>query len=240
MLAQLGRRLGGILFGGSCFLCRGAAAQMLCAPCDASLPRLGSARCPRCALASPNGALCGGCLVRPPSFDATVAALSYRFPADALVTTLKFGGELSLAPLLGGLLAQRLAAGFDEAVDCIAPVPLSAQRLAARGFNQALEIARAARGTARAPIELDAIRRVRDTPAQLGLPVEERRRNLRGAFECPRLLGGLRVAVVDDVMTSGATLEEVAATLKRAGAARVVNWVVARTPPPGPHTSAAN
>lgn len=230
MLAQFSRRLGGLLFGGSCFLCRGGAAQMLCAPCEASLPRLAGARCPRCALASPGDAVCGSCLARAPSYDATVAALGYRFPADALVTTLKFGGELSLAPLLGRLLAERLATSA-EAVDCIVPVPLSAQRLMARGFNQALEIARQVQGAT--PIELDAVRRTRDTPAQLGLPVEERRRNLRGAFECPRLLGGLRIALVDDVMTSGATLDEVAATLKRSGAARVVNWVVARTPPPG-------
>jgi ComF family protein len=239
MLAQVGRRLGGILFGGSCFLCRGAAARLLCAACDASLPRIEGPRCPRCALAAPGGTPCGACLSRPPSFDASVAALSYRFPADALVTALKFNGELSLAPLLGELLAERLALAA-EAVDLVVPVPLSAQRLAARGFNQALEIARPVAAMAHARIELDAIRRARDTPAQLGLPVDERRRNLRGAFECPRLLGGLRVAVVDDVMTSGATLDEVAATLKRAGAARVVNWIVARTPPPGPPASGTN
>lgn len=239
MLAQFGRRLGGILFGGSCFLCRGAAAATLCAACDASLPRVEGPRCPRCALAAPEATPCGACLSRPASFDATVAALGYRCPADALVTALKFSGQLALAPLLGGLLAERLA-GAAEPVDLVVPVPLSEQRLAARGFNQALEIARHLHETARSRIQLDAIRRTRDTPAQLGLPVEERRRNLRGAFECPRLLGGLRVAVVDDVMTSGATLDEVAATLKRAGAARVVNWIVARTPPPSPHAAEAN
>lgn len=238
MLAQFGRRLSGILFGGSCFLCRGAARGLLCASCNASLPREEGPRCPRCALAAPAGAPCGACLSRPPSFDATVAALGYRFPADALVSALKFNGELALAPFLGALLAERLA-GSAALVDLVVPVPLSAQRLAARGFNQALEIARHLPEPARSRIQFDAIGRTRDTPAQLGLPAEARRRNLRGAFECPRLLGGLRIAVVDDVMTSGATLEEVAATLKRAGAAWVANWIVARTPPPAPASSSA-
>src|SRR5579862_6566633 len=101
MLARSARRLAGIFLGGSCFLCRGAAAELLCMPCDADLPRLGAERCPRCALGSPAGALCGRCLARPPAFDATVAALSYRFPGDVLVQALKFGSELALAQLFG-------------------------------------------------------------------------------------------------------------------------------------------
>jgi len=99
MLAQTGRRIAQLLFGGSCFLCRGAAGQLLCAACDADLPRLGPGICPRCALASPAGAICGRCLTQPPAYDATHAALAYAFPADALVQALKFRGELALAPL---------------------------------------------------------------------------------------------------------------------------------------------
>jgi ComF family protein len=216
------------LFGGSCFLCRGAARDVLCEPCDADLPRLDAALCPRCALASPAGAVCGRCLTRPPPYDATVAALAYRFPADVLVQALKFRGELALAPLLARLIGGRASA---VGVDLLMPVPLSRQRLRARGYNQALEIARhvaAATGLRLAP---QACRRVRDTSAQMELPLAEREANVRGAFECPRLLGGATIAVVDDVMTTGATLGEVAAALKRAGAARVLNWVVARTFP---------
>jgi ComF family protein len=229
MLARLTRRLANLAFGGSCYLCRGAADGVLCAACDAELPRLEGPACPRCALPSPGGALCGRCLARAPAYDGTLAALSYEFPADVLVQGLKFRGELALAPLLGQLLAARLPRGAR--VDWIVPVPLSAARLRSRGFNQALEIARtvsAATGCRLAPLLAE---RTRDTPPQLGLPLEERARNLRGAFGCGERLERAEIALVDDVMTTGATLQELAATLKRAGAARVVNWVVARTPP---------
>ncbi len=216
----------GLVFGGSCFLCRGAAEGLLCAPCDADLPRLAGPLCPRCALASASGALCGRCIARPPQFDATVAALGYAFPADVLVQALKFQGELSLAPFLGELLATRVR---DSRVDCIIPVPLSPRRLSERGYNQAIEIARVVARATRARLDAGLCERTRDTAAQIGLPLPERAANVRGAFHCPRMLGGMSIAVVDDVMTTGATLDEIARTLKAAGAASVVNWVVART-----------
>ncbi len=230
MLGPLARRVANLAFGGSCFLCRGAAGAVLCAACDADLPRLDGPRCPRCALASPAGAVCGRCLARSPAYDATVAALAYEFPADVLVQALKFRAELALAPLLGALLAARI--GGAERVDLVLPVPLAAARLRARGFNQALEIARPVARAAGARLEPRLAERSRDTASQMDLPHAERARNVRGAFRCTRALEGAAVALVDDVMTTGATLDELAATLKRAGAARVVNWVVARTPAP--------
>jgi len=219
-------------FSGNCFLCRGAAAGVLCAACDADLPRLAGPRCPRCALDSPRGAICGRCLSDPPHYDATVAALAYEFPADALVHSLKFRGELALAEYLAGILGRCIAQEDvrEQSVDSVVPVPLSADRLRERGFNQAVEIARP---LARRALDLDLCVRERDTPAQMDLPYAERRRNVRGAFRCTRALLGARVAVVDDVMTTGATLDEIAQALKKAGAARVVNWVVARTFPSG-------
>jgi ComF family protein len=229
MLANLGRRIGKLLFSGSCFLCRGQAADILCAECHADLPRLPGALCPRCALASPGGAVCGRCLTQTPQYDATVAALAYGFPTDVLIQALKFRGELALAPLFARLLADKLAG--RAAVDFIVPVPLSARRLRERGYNQALEIARGLAGITRARLGIELCERARDTPAQIDLPLAERAKNVRGAFNCPRLVAGANVAVLDDVMTTGATLDEIAATLKRAGAARVVNWVVARTFP---------
>jgi ComF family protein len=216
-------RLASRLFGGSCFLCRGAAADLLCAACVAELPLLAPPLCPRCALPSPGGAPCGRCLAQPPHYDATAAALAYAFPADALVHSLKFRGELALAPLLSRLLRQRLPA---EEVDLCIPVPLSRQRLAARGYNQAAEIAR---HLGRGRLLVSACERSRDTTAQLDLPFDARRRNVRGCFVLKEDVRGAAVAVVDDVMTTGATLDEMARTLKAAGAARVVNWVVART-----------
>jgi len=231
MLAKLGRRIGRLLFSGNCFLCRGEAPEILCARCDADLPRLEGERCPRCALASPNAAVCGRCLTQAPHYDATVAALGYDFPADVLVQALKFRGELALAPYLGDLLAKCIS---SRNVDCVIPVPLSPGRMRERGYNQALEIARGiatATGTRLAP---ELCERARDTRAQAELPLAERAKNVRGAFHCPRLVAGAKVAVLDDVMTTGATLDEIAVTLKRAGAAHVENWVVARTLPPAP------
>jgi ComF family protein len=211
-------------FGGSCFLCRGAATDLLCPPCHADLPRLAEPSCPRCALPSPRGEVCGRCLGEAPAYDATIAALAYDFPADVLVHALKFRGELALAGLLGGMLSQKIS---RHEVDSVIPVPLSAARLRERGYNQSVEIAR----QFGAKLDLALCVRERDTPAQMDLPYAERKRNVRGAFRCARALSGERIAVVDDVMTTGATLNEVATVLKQAGAARVVNWVVARTLP---------
>lgn len=218
-------KLASLLFGGSCFLCRGAAPGLVCADCEAELPWLGAEVCPRCALASPAGALCGRCLAEPPPFDATLAALWYRFPADVLVQALKFGGQLALARYLATLLRKSLA---DAAVDYVVPVPLSAARLRERGYNHAGEIARR---LAKGRLELELCERTRDARPQIELPFAERQRNVRGAFAVRRPLAGATVAVVDDVMTTGATLAEMARALKGAGAARVVNWVLARTPP---------
>ncbi len=222
--------LSNLLFGGSCFLCRGAARGILCPACDADLPRLAGTLCPRCALPAPGSAVCGRCLADAPHYDATVAALAYRFPADTLVHSLKFRSQLALAPLLGDLLLKCIPAG--ERVDCLLPVPLSKERLRERGYNQAAEIARHVAKERRVRLELTIVIRERNTRAQSDLPWSDRARNVRGAFRCERSLDGAAIAVVDDVMTTGATLAELAATLKRAGAARVVNWVVARTFPP--------
>lgn len=219
------------VFGGTCLLCRGAAESgLLCAACDADLPRLGRALCPRCAVPSTAGAICGRCVARPPRYDATVAALEYRFPADVLVHALKFRGELALARLLARLLVERIAP--DPRVHLILPVPLAGRRLRERGYNQALEIARHVTRATGARLAPEACERSRDTPAQIGLPWAQRASNVRGAFRAPRALDGATIAVLDDVMTTGATLDEIAGVLKDSGAARVVNWVVARTFPP--------
>jgi ComF family protein len=212
-----------VLFGGSCFLCRGRADDLICAECDADLPRLDFPLCPRCALASPGGAVCGRCLSSAPHYDGTRAAVAYEFPADALVHSLKFRGELALAPLLASLLADRTRA---DDVDHVVPVPLSPKRLRERGYNQSVEIARHLRNDR---LDVALCERTRDVRPQIELPYDERQRNVRGAFRCTRSLVGARIAIVDDVMTTGATLNELARTLKAAGAVHVVNWVVART-----------
>ncbi len=222
--------LAGWLFGGTCYLCRGESRDTLCAACAADLPGLARERCPRCALPMPGSVTCGRCASDPPAFDATVAAFAYAFPADVLVQGLKFRGELALARLVADALLAELALAPPAATraDLIVPVPLHAHRLRERGYNQSMEIARAIGGRLGVPVVADLCERVRDTPAQPGLPWKERRDNVRGAFSCTRPLDGKTVAVVDDVMTTGATLVEVAATLRKFGARRVVNWVVTR------------
>lgn len=231
MLGKAARQFAHWALGGSCLLCRGAAKEgLLCAPCGADLPRLDGALCPRCALPSPAGAPCGRCLAHPPHFDATVAALWYRFPADVLVHAFKFRGELALAGFLARLLAERIGPGGR--MFFVVPVPISAERLRERGYNQALEIARHVARATGARLAPGLCERVRNTPAQTDLPWAERARNVRGAFRATQALEGAAIAVLDDVMTTGATLDEIAATLKRAGAAHVANWVVARTLPP--------
>ncbi len=224
-----GKNFSALLFGGSCFLCRGSARELLCEPCMADLPRLDAFACPRCALASPSGRTCGRCLATDPSYDATIAALGYAFPADTLIHALKFSGELSIAPLLAATLLEKLP---RDAATCIVPVPLSAAKLRLRGYNQAAEIARRLASGSGVGLDVSLCERALDTPPQSELPWAERARNVRGAFRCTRSIDGATIAVVDDVMTTGATLDEMARTLKKAGARRVVNWVVARTAPP--------
>jgi len=180
------------------------------------------------------GVVCGACLSHPPAFDATVAAVDYAAPLDQLVLQLKFGARLALAPWFAQTLRDAVLARPALALpDLLCPVPLGTERLVGRGFNQALEIARplaAALGVALHP-KLAA--RMLETSAQSGVAPAQRARNVRGAFAVtdPGLVEGRHVGLVDDVMTSGHTLAELAATLKRFGAARVTNLVFARTPP---------
>jgi ComF family protein len=211
-----------------CLLCGAPGADgMACAGCAADLPAL-PASCPVCAMPSLASAVCGSCLRAAPAFDATLAVWRYDFPVDRLVHALKYQGSLPLARLFGEALARCVA---ERRVDAVVPMPLARERLMRRGFNQAVEIARAAARDRRLAPETALVERVRDTASQTDLPVAERARNVRGAFACRAEVGGWRIAVVDDVMTTGATLAEVAACLRRAGAAWVENWVVGRTLP---------
>jgi ComF family protein len=209
-----------------CLLCAAPSGDcLLCPACAESLPRLGAECCPICALPTPGAQVCGACLKQAPHFDATQAVFRYEFPVDSLIQALKYSHRLASADFLGRFLAP-MAAGRRP--DLILPVPLSAARLVERGFNQALEIARPLAKALGVPLETGHIHRRRDTAPQTGLPWKERAQNMRHAFECDIDLGGKSVLVVDDVMTTGATLDELARTLKAHGAVRVDNRVLAR------------
>jgi ComF family protein len=211
----------------------------VCQDCAADLPLLAGHCCPCCALPVPESesatAICGQCLKSPPHFDATQAAYRYGFPTDKLIQALKYHRRLASADFLAdALLALPMAGQPYQTPDVILPVPLSAQRLAERGFNQAVELARPLARRLNRPLELIAVRRNRHTTPQAQLPWKARAKNIQHAFECDVDLTDKIIWVVDDVMTTGATLNELARVLKLHGARRVENRVVARAVKHGP------
>ena len=215
-----------------CELCAGVSGtDLVCGGCMRDLPWLARA-CPVCALPS-GGSVCGQCLSDPPPFDATIAAFSYAFPIDRLIHSLKYQGRLALAEWCAdAILVQRGNSGAGSRPDRLIALPLAIPRQRERGYNQALEIGRVIGARSGVPLLPRGLSRVRATPPQAALPWDQRAKNVRGAFACELDLSGLTVALVDDVMTTGASLAEAAKILKASGAASVENWVVARTLPP--------
>ncbi len=215
------------LLPGSCLLCAAdSPASLLCRACTADLPKLPTALCPQCSEETTLGERCGACLRDPPAFTRTIALFRYEFPVDRLIQALKYGHQLALAAWLGHRLGERLVAAD---YDLLLPLPLHPSRLRTRGFNQSLEIARVDKQSARNPDKSRTIlTRIRATPPQAELPLKERGRNVRGAFECARDLAGKRILLVDDVMTTGSTLREAARILKLHGAGQITVAVAAR------------
>lgn len=233
ILAEKCVRFGGKLLDAllpqECLLCSVASgSQLLCDDCSAELPRLPHAACPRCGVPTPTGETCGRCQRHPPHFDALVAALPYAFPVDRMLQHLKYGHHLSLAAWFG----ERLAAASETLqADTVIPLPLHPRRMAERGFNQAIEIARPLARRLRLPLATDLCERIRETSPQEGLTLLQRRRNLRNVFACRSDLSGRRILLVDDVVTTGASVGECARTLKLHGAAHVTVVAAARTLP---------
>ena len=178
----------------------------------------------------PTAEVCGACLKNPPAFTRTIAAIHYEFPADALIHSLKYQNNLAIAPILANLLFDRLQE-IPEKPDIIVPMPLHPIRLRERGFNQAMEIGRHLSQLLGIPLIPDCCSRTKHTLPQTGLPWKARQKNIRKAFGCTIDLSGKHIAVVDDVMTSGASLNELATVLRQQGAAEISNWVIARTLP---------
>lgn len=213
-----------------CLVCGEAAqGQDLCLACIAALPRNAPA-CPRCALPLPVAApACGVCLQHPPPFSRLFAPWRYEAAIAQLVPRFKFHHDLAAGRVLAQLAAP-LVADWDgcKGVTRIIPMPLHATRLGQRGYNQALELARCLAAPHALPVDGYSMRRSRATPAQTTLDAAARRRNLRGAFEAVPQAG--IVVLVDDVITTGATLDEAARVLLRAGAREVRAVAIARVP----------
>lgn len=216
------------LFPPRCLACgdSGLPGRDLCAACHAELPRQRHA-CLRCALPLPQPGECGACLQQPPPLDAAYAAFDYAFPLDYLLPRLKFHRDFAA----GRVLAQCMADHFSALPrpDMLLPVPLHRARLRQRGYDQALELARPLAKALVLPLRTDLLQRRKATDAQSRLDAAARQRNLRDAFHVhPTAALPAHVALVDDVMTTGATLFAAAAALRKAGAVRVDAWVCAR------------
>jgi ComF family protein len=223
----------------SCALCGIDGDDTICTGCRTQFFSGSPHRCLQCAIPlqmkSIAGVKCGECLQQPPAFDATIVATDYVPPVDRLVLALKFGNQLALAPLFAKMLRDALLLGQGISLPTrLTAVPLGEKRLAIRGFNQALEIAKPLSRALGIKLDSQLALRVRDTHAQMLLHPDERRKNIRHAFivsnDGADRVRGQHIGVVDDVLTTGETLNEFAATLKRFGAVRVTNFVFARTP----------
>lgn len=217
----------------SCILCggRGDVGIDLCRDCAADLPRNETA-CVICAEPlSDVGSLrvCGACLCDPPPFGSSFVPFRYAYPLDHLVQGLKFRNELACGSVLGQLFARCLLARGEPLPDAIVPVPLAPRRYRQRGYNQASELALAIRRATGIAVTSDVAIRQRETAEQAGLDRKARRRNVSGAFTAVVPLRVRHVAILDDVVTTGSTVRELAEVLQQAGAEQVAVWAIART-----------
>jgi ComF family protein len=200
-----------------------------CEACDAALPYLDAPHCPVCALPTPGGDVCGHCLAQPPLFSRTTAVFGYSFPLDKLIQGMKYGEQLLLAHAFAKKLAQRI--DKYHLPDYVIAMPLHPAKLRERGFNQSMLIASTVARELKLKLPLNACHRVRDTPPQSALPWKERKKNVRNAFCCDMNLTGKRVALVDDVLTTGASLNALAEAVQKRGAGEIDAWVIARALP---------
>jgi len=214
---------------GRCVLC-GAGAGDLCRDCAAELPRIGSACC-HCGLPLADRGPCGACLRRPPPYSRCLSPFLYEAPVSQLITAFKYEGRFSYGRALSRQLCDCVrAAGAHADIDLLLPVPLHWRRRWTRGFNQAEIIADELGRALGLPAPTRRLRRLRAAPAQQGLGARERSRNLRAAFGARGRFDGLHIALIDDVVTTGATAAELTRLLLAAGAASAQVWCLARTP----------
>ncbi|MVV51098.1 ComF family protein [Pseudomonas sp. PB120] len=223
-----------------CLLCSEPSERSMpiCTACETELPWLGD-HCQTCALPLPaSGLTCGQCLDQPRAFERVIAPWTYSFPVDSLITRFKHSAKWPLGRLLAELLAQFLDHRFDEGLErphLLIPVPLATKRRRQRGFNQAAMLAGWLGVSLDIPCDESLLLRVQDTSAQQDLNAEARRKNLHNAFALApgASVKGLHLALIDDVLTTGATAQALARLLMDAGAAQVDVYCLARTPKPG-------
>jgi len=228
------RQLARVLWPTSCILCGGAGSEEmdLCRDCAADLVRNEPA-CTVCAEPLPGASdeprVCGGCLRDPPPFASSFVPFRYAYPLDHLVQGLKFRNELACGRVLGQLFAGCLFARGAPLPEAIVPVPLAPRRYRRRGYNQASELALSIRRVTGVAIRSDIAIRQCETAEQAGLDRKARRRNVTGAFAAVAPLRARHIALLDDVVTTGSTVRELAEVLRLAGAEQIEVWAIART-----------
>jgi ComF family protein len=213
-----------------CSLCRRPGDAPVCGACRAELP-WNRVACPLCALPQHTAPayVCADCAEQAPPFDASWSAFRYATPIDKAVLHLKYHAGFRSAHWLGREMAQALARRSEPLPELLLPVPLHPRRLRRRGYNQALELARTIGKQLRLEVDARSVRRLRATPDQIGQSAAQRRRNMKNAFAVDAArIGDRHVALIDDVMTTGSTVAELARVCRKAGAARIEVWTAAR------------
>lgn len=219
--------------GSSCVLCDTPIRRKisLCEPCQADLPKITHA-CSICGIPLNNDSaiICGQCLKSPPAFDYCISLYHYETPIDYLISRLKFSQQLAYAEILGSLLTDHLLTmkNMEELPEVLLPVPLHKKRLIKRGFNQSLEIAKVISKELNIPISYQLIERDKATKAQSKLNIKQRKKNIKGCFTLKKMPDYQHIAIIDDVVTTGSTCNELANVLKVAGVKKVGVWSIAR------------
>ncbi|MDX8378508.1 MAG: ComF family protein [Gallionella sp.] len=203
-----------------------------CEACEAAMPYLNTPHCPLCALPTTQGECCGHCLRSPPLFNRTIAVFAYRFPLDKLIQAMKYQEQLALSQTFAEKILPRIKP--LNLPDYLIAMPLHPEKLRRRGYNQAQLIAAKIAHKIKRPLLRNGCHRLRDTPSQASLPWPLRHKNMRDAFSCDTDLTGKHIALVDDVFTTGASLNALAVAVKKQGATEISAWVIARTLPHDP------
>ena len=214
-----------------CLLCRLEVEYRhgLCQGCWAKLP-VNEIHCERCALPMAHESLCGHCQRCPPVFDSVIAPLCYQDPIDQMLCALKYHQQLSFARTAAGLITDTVRESGEPMPDLLIGVPMTHRAVRKRGLNQAVFLARLIGRQLGIPVKSTLIKKLRETDRQSTLNASKRQRNLKGSFHCKGSLEDKHIALVDDILTTGATANEISRVLKAAGANRVDIWVCARTP----------
>ncbi|OGT33384.1 MAG: hypothetical protein A2W28_03030 [Gammaproteobacteria bacterium RBG_16_51_14] len=217
-----------VRFSGICILCGIDCTDALCSGCSLDLP-YNRHSCPRCALPTPENRICARCLQKPPCFQSCTVMYNYQYPVDSLIREMKFKQHPEFAHVLGYHLAAKLGAHCKIQAEVLIPVPLHKYRLLQRGYNQSLELAKVLRRYLGIPIDNDCCQRIYDTPPQISLPARQRKANVRGAFSLSGTHDYQHILIVDDVITTGSTVNEIASLFVKAGIQSVSVCALART-----------